>query len=95
MRAVRLTAEAEATLGGQIDYLLGQGAIAAAQALKDRVGSFLGDTLATYPRTGHYVRRRRLWETCIPGTRIVCWYVFDDAELVVITFWHTSQDRRR
>jgi len=34
---VRLTAEAEATLGGQIDYLLEQGAIAAVQALKDRV----------------------------------------------------------
>lgn len=66
MRAVRLTAEAEATFGGQIDNLLEQGAIAAAQALKDGVEAFLVDTLATYPRTGHYIRRRRLWETWIP-----------------------------
>ncbi len=93
MRSVRLTPEAEDVLGNQIDYLIVQGAIAPAQALKTRVETFLRDTQATYPRTGRWLPERKLWETWIPGTKLVAWYLFDDSELVVITFWHTSQSR--
>ena len=93
MRTVRFTPEAERTLEQQIDYLISQGAIAPAQALKSRVEAFLIETQATYPRTGRWLPECRLWETWIPGTKLVAWYLFDDSELVVITFWHTSQSR--
>lgn len=93
MRAVRFTIEAEDVLTNQIDYLIAQGAIVPAQALKTRVETFLTDTQAHYPRTGRWLPERQLWETWIPGTKLVAWYLFDDSELVVITFWHTSQSR--
>ena len=93
MRSVRLTPEAEDILANQIDYLIAQGAIAPAQALKTRIETFLTETQATFPRTGRWLAERQLWETWIPGTKLVAWYLFDDAELVVVTFWHTSQSR--
>ena len=93
MRTVRFTPEAEHVLANQIDDLIAQGAIAPAQALKTRVETFLTDTQACYPRPGRWLSERQLWETWIPGTKLVAWYLFDDAEFVVITFWHTSQLR--
>ena len=93
MRSVRLTLQADDVLANQIDYLIAQGAIAPAQALKARVETFPTQTQAAYPRTGRWLPERQLWETWIPGTKLVAWYLFDDAELVVITFWHTSQSR--
>ena len=93
MRTVRLTPEAEQSLASQIDYLLAHGAVGPAQALKTRVETFLTETQAHFPRTGRWLAEQELWETWIPGTKLVAWYVFDDSQLVVITFWHTSQLR--
>ncbi len=92
MRAVRLTPEAEHKLGCQLDYLLAQGANRAATHLAARIERFISSTLAAFPRTGRFIPERELWESWIPGTRIVAWYVTDE-ELVVITFWHSAQDR--
>ena len=94
MRSVRLTPEAERTLADQIDYLVANAAVAAAQALFTRVESFLTKTLATHPRTGRRIVERGIWETWIPNTQLVAWYVFTDDELTIITFWHTAQARR-
>jgi hypothetical protein len=58
-----------------------------------RVETFLAKTLAEYPRNGCLIVERQLWETWIPRTKLVVWYTFSEAELVVLTFWHTSQDR--
>lgn len=93
MRQVRLTPEAERTLGSQIDYLIAQGSVRAAATMADRVEAFLCNTLASSPRAGRHLARRDLWETWIPRTRLVTWYTFTDDELTVLTFWHTAQDR--
>jgi len=34
-----------------------------------------------------------VWESWVPRTRLVVWYTFDDAGLVVIAVWHASQNR--
>jgi plasmid stabilization system protein ParE len=49
--------------------------------------------LADYPRSGRKIPERELWESWIPGTRLVAWYDFGDDELIVIAIWHTSRDR--
>ena len=72
---------------------MAKNATMAAQAMVARVETFLTQTLATYPRTGRHIAERDLWETWIPNTRLVAWYVFDANELTVLTFWHTAQDR--
>ncbi len=95
MRRVRLTPEAERTLAHQIEYLTARGAIRPAQDLKNRVETFLLNTIAEMPRMGKRLEQRDLWEGWIPRTRLVVWYTFDDDELTAITFWHTSQDRDR
>ena len=94
MRTVQLTPEAERALGDQVDYLIANNAPIAADNLAVRVESFLTKTLATYPRTGRHITERDLWETWIPNTRLVAWYVFTDSELTVLAIWHTAQDRR-
>jgi plasmid stabilization system protein ParE len=93
MRSWRLTPEAERGLAQQIDYLIGAGAPRAAEMLLQRVENFLATTLLAWPRTGHFIPEREIWESWIPRTRIVVWYTFDASELVVIAVWHTSQDR--
>jgi len=94
MRRVRLTPEAERTLGAQIDYLM-QISPGAAANLVTRVEQFLTETVALWPRAGRYIPPHDLWETWIPGTRLVVWYVFTEDEIVAVTFWHTAQDRHR
>ena len=94
MRIVRFTPEAERALADQIDYLVANGATVAAQAMLTRVETFLTKTLATYPRTGRHIVERDIWETWIPNTRLVAWYVFDADNLIILTFRHTAQDRR-
>jgi plasmid stabilization system protein ParE len=95
MRQVRFTREAEETFTSQITYLIDQGAVEPARALKMRVEGFLANTLAVHPRNGSLIKLRSMWETWIPGTRLVIWYTFTDEELVIITFWHTSQNREQ
>jgi predicted deacetylase len=82
-------------LDGQLDYLVSQRAETAASALNVRVHAYLRDTICLYPATGTFLPRRNLWESWIPGTRLVAWYTFDDRQVVVMTFWHTSQNRSR
>jgi plasmid stabilization system protein ParE len=94
MRQVILTAQANRRLQSQIDYLLERHRKQAARALRVRVAAYLTDSLAHFPRTGTFIDQRGLWESWIPGTRIVAWYQFDEATLTVLTFWNTSQDRQ-
>lgn len=93
MRRIVFTAEAERTLADQIGYLIDQGANVAASALSARVEQFLAGMILAWPRAGRYIPERDLWEAWIPRTRLVVWYRFTDDELVVLTFWHTAQDR--
>jgi plasmid stabilization system protein ParE len=94
MRRIIFTPEAEQTLDAQLDYFITHGAAKPAQALKVRVDAFVHGVLAGYPRTGRFISQRNLWETWIPATRLIVWYTFTEDELVLITFWHASQDRQ-
>lgn len=93
MRQVLFTPQAARALDDQIVYLLSRDAATAAEALAVRVRAFLEQTIAVYPRTGRYIPSYDVWEAWIPGTRLVTWYRFDDASLVVLDFWHVAQDR--
>jgi plasmid stabilization system protein ParE len=95
VRELRITPEAKDALSSQIDYLLNEGAVRAVETLLDRVEGFLAGTLLIWPGIGRFIPEAAIWETWIPRTRLVAWYVFDDAELVVIAIWHASQDRQR
>jgi plasmid stabilization system protein ParE len=90
---LRYAEQALARLNHQIQYLIERNALSAAEQLSDRVAHYLENSLLIYPKTGRYIPEKSLWETWIPRTKIVVWYVFDDHELVIIDVWHTSQGR--
>ena len=80
-------------LVSQIDYLVDHDALRAAARLKLRCDAFFEDFLARHPRAGKHIAERDIWETWIPGTRLVVWYRFIDGELQIIRIWHVAQDR--
>jgi plasmid stabilization system protein ParE len=90
---VVLSAEASDRLEDQVRYIQNSGAPAAADRLRLRVLDFLENHLAHFPRTGTHIPDRDLWETWIPGTRLVIWYRVKDRQLDVVTVWHTAQER--
>ena len=94
-RRVVVADEARDEFSNQIDYLIAQGALQAAASLKQRFNVYLCDHLAKFPHTGTRIPERDLFEVWISGTRLVLWYRFTDDELVVLSVWHTSQDRSR
>ena len=91
---LRYSEHALARLNRQIDFLIERNAFAAAEDLSTGVSQFLEQVLLSYPKTGRFIAERGIWETWIPRTKLVLWYVFDERELVVIDVWHTSQDRQ-
>jgi len=93
MRTVVVTEEAETQLRHQIDYITSQGAPQAARHLQTRVHAFLEGTLAQFPGSGRHLPEFDVFESWIPRTRLVVWYRFTNDELVVLSVWHTSQDR--
>lgn len=84
---------AAAELEAQIDYLLAVDAPQAATKLKARFDAFMEHFLAVLPRTGKHIAEKHIWETWIPGTRLVVWYRFTADEVQIIRVWHTAQDR--
>jgi plasmid stabilization system protein ParE len=88
-----LAAEAAERLESQIGYLRDVGAEHAAEWLRGRVTTFLSDHLVRYPSAGRRLGDRDLWEMWIPRTRLVIWYRIEDDQILVVTVWHTSQDR--
>ena len=54
---------------------------------------FLSRHLANFPRSCRRLKERDLWEMWIPRTRLVLWYRIESERIVVVTVWHTSQDR--
>ncbi len=93
MRAYNFAPRAQRDLQSQIDYLNDQGAFDAADRLALRIEHFTGQFLTHHPQSGALLAHRNLWESWIPGTRVVLWYRFTDTELEVARVWHTSQDR--
>ena len=94
MRVV-LSPEAAERLEAQIGYLHAQGASRAADNLRLRVMQFLSQYIADYPRTGRYLAERELWETWLPGTRLVVWYRIEVDHIAIATLWHAAQDRNQ
>jgi plasmid stabilization system protein ParE len=65
----------------------------AAERLRIRAMDFLSNHLAHAPRAGRRLEERDLWETWIPRTRLVLWYRIEHERILIVTVWHTSQDR--
>jgi plasmid stabilization system protein ParE len=94
---MRITLDPQAAdeLSSQIDYLIQNNAQLAATRLKARCDAFFEGFLALHPRTGKHIAEKDIWETWIPGTRLVVWYRFTRDELQIIRIWHGAQDRER
>lgn len=90
---VVLSPEAARRLEAQIAFLRDSGAVDTADRLRARVMDFLSNHLARFPRTGHQLENRDLWEIWIPRTRLVLWYRIEHERIVIATVWHTSQNR--
>ena len=90
---ITLDPRAADELCSQIDYLIAHNAHQAAARLKARCDAFFENFLVAHPRTGKHIAERDIWETWIPGTRLVLWYRFTSEELQVIRIWHAAQDR--
>ena len=89
-----LSPEAVERLEDQVRYIA-TNAPRAAEHLRLRVLDFLENHLAYFPRTGHRLAREDLWEAWIPGTKLVVWYQVTDDRVVIVSVWHTAQDRFR
>lgn len=92
---IRFDPRAAVELEAQIGYLVEQGALSAAARLKMRCDDFFENFLTRHPRTGKLIAERGIWETWIPGTRLVIWYRLTPDELQIVRIWHASQDRSR
>jgi plasmid stabilization system protein ParE len=46
-----------------------------------------------FPRTGRSLKDRDLWEIWIPRTRLMLWYRIEHERILIVTVWHTSQNR--
>jgi plasmid stabilization system protein ParE len=92
---MRITLDPRAAdeLAKQLDFLLERHAVGAAIRLESRCSDFLERFLASHPRTGKFIREAEVWETWIPGTRLVIWYRFLPDELQVLRIWHAAQQR--
>ena len=84
---------AERDLSRQIEYLVSRNAATAARRLHSRITVFVERMLAKHPRVGTFLTHRDLWETWVPGTRLVVWYRFSSDELQIVRIWHGAQDR--
>ena len=84
---------AKRRLENQIDYLIEHHAPQAARQLEQRVSGFVNSTLAYFPNNGRELIEQNMFETWIPGTRLVIWYRFTASDLEIINVWHTSQNR--
>jgi plasmid stabilization system protein ParE len=91
---VTLDPQAAAELELQIDYLLQHGAARAARKLAERCDAYFENVLAAHPRTGKEIREKEIWETWIPGTRLIVWYRLAHQEIQIIRVWHAAQDRQ-
>jgi plasmid stabilization system protein ParE len=90
---VTLDPRAADELASQIAYLIDNHALLAGDRLKARCDAFFETFLAHHPRTGKHIADKDIWETWIPGTRLVAWYRFTSEELQIVRIWHTAQDR--
>jgi plasmid stabilization system protein ParE len=93
MRRYRFTPSAAQALDRQIDYLISVNALGAARAMARRVHAYISETLCRFPFSGSHLPKRDVYESWIPGTRMVMWYTVSDTELVIVMIWHTSQGR--
>jgi plasmid stabilization system protein ParE len=68
---ITIAPRARRDLSRQLQYLIDHDARSSARQLEQRLISFVENVLAAHPRTGAFLVHRDLWETWIPGTRLV------------------------
>lgn len=88
---ITLDPQAAVELESQFEYLVQQGAMQAANRLAARCDAFFENVLGRHPKTGKYVAEKDIWETWVPGTRLVVWYRITDREVQIIRVWHAAQ----
>jgi plasmid stabilization system protein ParE len=87
---ITLDSRAAAELTSQ-NYLIEHHALRAAARLEARCDAFFEHFLAHHPRSGKPVAGKGIWETWIPGTRLVVWYRSAGDELQIIRIWHAPR----
>jgi plasmid stabilization system protein ParE len=92
---VKVDELAEKQLEKYIQYLRNEHANQAADDLIDSFEWFIDTVLVTFPTMGQLTERDDLFETFIPDTRLVIWYVFNSDILTIVDIWHESQDRKK
>ena len=95
MRAYRFTPTASAALDQQIDYLIDRGALQAARNLEQRLRTYIADTLCLFPFAGTFIPERQIYESWVPGTKLVLWYSISDDAVTIAMVWHAAQLRLR
>ncbi len=60
-------------LASQIDFLIERHAHQAAASLAARCDAFFENFLSLHPRTGKFIAEKDIWETWMPGTRLIVW----------------------
>jgi plasmid stabilization system protein ParE len=63
--------------------------------LRARVIDFVAKHLANFPRSGRQLTEHDLWEIWIPKTRLVLWYQIKSDLVVIVSVWHSAQDRTK
>ncbi len=94
MRSFRFSPAAVAALNSQIDYLISKHALQAARTLERRVREHIVNTLCHFPYAGTHIPDRDVFESWVPGTRIVVWYTVAEDHITIAMIWHTAQDRQ-
>jgi plasmid stabilization system protein ParE len=94
MRRYRFAPSAAQALDRQIEYLISVHAPRAARLLEQRVRTYISHTLCRFPFAGTHIPERDIYESWIPGRRLVVWYKVYDSEIIIAMIWNTSQDRK-
>lgn len=96
MRVV-YTATARRHIAEQLRYLIDRGAARPAGRLRQRIGYFITNVIARYPRAAAHIPERDIYECWIPRTPYVLQYRIDDARdtVVILALFHAAQNRRR
>lgn len=94
MRVI-VTRRAEADIDHQYEWGVSRFGVQVANSTFARVRQFIEVSLESHPRAGKLLPRPNLYESWIPRTPFVVFYLVDDAAdtVWVLALFHTSQDR--
>lgn len=84
------TEEAATELSSMLDFLAERNPALAKTAVARVVQTVR--TIDMFPEAAAYDAETRTYDRYVPKTRIVLTYAIRDADIVIVTAWHTSRD---